>query len=307
MNTPGSARGAGATASGAIGTTFSPSAYLRAGLRLSARNPAMATAVALLAFMVLTAFLSPVLSTHDPKAPNVPDRLEGPSLDHWFGTDGFGRDLYSRTLSGGRVALIVGFGVAFLTTIIGMAVGLITGYYPLADKIIMRVVDGIMAMPAFLLAIAIMTLLGATVFNIIVTLSIVLAPGTIRVARSSVLSLSNEPFVDAARAIGASAPRVLLRHIRPNMLAPVVVMASFVTALAILIESGLSFLGVGVNPDTPTWGNIMGEARNHMSRNPWLMFWPGMAITLTVLAFNLAGDGLRDILDPRLRGYRGVP
>lgn len=266
----------------------------------------MASAVGLLAFMVLTAVLSPVLSTHDPKAPNVPDRLEGPSLDHWFGTDGFGRDLYSRTLSGGRVALVVGFGVAFLTTVIGVVVGLITGYYPLADKIIMRFVDGIMAMPAFLLAIAIMTLLGATVFNIIATLSIVLAPGTIRVARSSVLSLSNEPFVDAARAIGAGAPRILLRHIRPNMLAPVVVMASFVTALAILIESSLSFLGVGVNPDTPTWGNIMGEARNHMSRNPWLMFWPGMAITLTVLAFNLAGDGLRDALDPRLRGSRDV-
>ena len=306
MNTRGRARDAAAPASVATGA-FRPSAYLRAALRFSARNPAMATAGALLAFMVLTAVFSPVLSTHDPKAPNVPDRLQGPSVNHWFGTDGFGRDLYSRTLSGGRVALLVGFGVAFLTTIIGVAVGLITGYYPLADKIIMRVVDGVMAMPAFLLAIAIMTLLGATVFNIIVTLSIVLAPCTIRVARSSVLSLSNEPFVDAARAIGASAPRILLRHIRPNMIAPVVVMASFVTALAILIESGLSFLGVGVNPDTPTWGNIMGEARNHMSRNPWLMFWPGAAITLTVLAFNLAGDGLRDALDPRLRGARGVP
>ncbi len=264
----------------------------------------MAMAVALLSFMVLTALLSPVLSTHNPKAPNVPDRLQGPSLEHWFGTDGFGRDLYSRTLSGGRVALVVGFGVAFLTTVIGVVVGLFTGYYPLADKIVMRIVDGIMAMPAFLLAIAIMTLLGATVFNIILTLSIVLAPGTIRVARSSVLSLSNQPFVDAARAIGAGAPRILFRHIRPNMIAPVIVMASFITALAILIESGLSFLGVGVNPDTPTWGNIMGEARNFMSRNPWLMFWPGAAITLTVLAFNLAGDGLRDILNPRLRGSR---
>ena len=305
MSTHRSARGAGASASIAAGG-LRPSTYLRAALRFTTRNPAMATAGALLAFMVLTAVLSPVLSTHDPRAPNVPDRLQGPSMNHWFGTDGFGRDLYSRTLSGGRVALLVGFGVAFVTTIIGVVVGLITGYYPLADKIIMRFVDGVMAMPAFLLAIAIMTLLGATVFNIIATLSIVLAPGTIRVARSSVLSLSNEPFVDAARAIGAGAPRILLRHIRPNMLAPVVVMASFVTALAILIESGLSFLGVGVNPDIPTWGNIMGEARNHMSRNPWLMFWPGMAITLTVLAFNLAGDGLRDALDPRLRGSRDV-
>ncbi len=305
MNTQGRARDPSAPAS-VVSGAFRPSTYLRAALRFSVRNPAMATAGALLAFMVLTAVLSPVLSTHDPKAPNVPDRLQGPSVNHWFGTDGFGRDLYSRTLSGGRVALVVGFGVAFVTTIIGVAVGLITGYYPIADKIIMRVVDGIMAMPAFLLAIAIMTLLGATVFNIIATLSIVLAPGTIRVARSSVLSLSNEPFVDAARAIGAGAPRILLRHIRPNMIAPVIVMASFVTALAILIESGLSFLGVGVNPDTPTWGNIMGEARNHMSRNPWLMFWPGMAITLTVLAFNLAGDGLRDALDPRLRGSRDV-
>ena len=277
---------------------------LRRGARLTARNPAMAMAVALLSFMVFTALLSPVLSTHDPKAPNVPDRLQGPSPSHWFGTDGFGRDLYSRTLSGGRVALVVGFGVAFFTTIIGVVVGLFTGYYPIADKIVMRVVDGIMAMPAFLLAIAIMTLLGATVFNIIVTLSIVLAPSTIRVARSSVLSLTNEPFVDAARAIGAGAPRILFRHIRPNMIAPVIVMASFITALAILIESGLSFLGVGVNPDTPTWGNIMGEARNFMSRNPWLMFWPGAAITLTVLAFNLGGDGLRDMLDPRLRGSR---
>ncbi len=305
MNTHGRARDS-ATPASVVSGAFRPSKYLRAAFRFSVRNPAMATAGALLAFMVLTAVLSPVLSTHDPKAPNVPDRLQGPSVNHWFGTDGFGRDLYSRTLSGGRVALVVGFGVAFVTTIIGVAVGLITGYYPIADKIIMRVVDGIMAMPAFLLAIAIMTLLGATVFNIIATLSIVLAPGTIRVARSSVLSLSNEPFVDAARAIGAGAPRILLRHIRPNMIAPVIVMASFVTALAILIESGLSFLGVGVNPDTPTWGNIMGEARNHMSRNPWLMFWPGMAITLTVLAFNLAGDGLRDALDPRLRGSRDV-
>ena len=202
--------------------------------------------------------------------------------------------------------MMVGFSVAILTSVMAIVVGLISGWYPLADKIIMRVVDGLLAIPTILLAIAVIVAFGATVQNVILVLAFGSVPSASRITRVSVLTLKTQTFVEAAYAIGVPTWRILARHIVPNMVAPIIVYASFLTAGAILSEAGLSFLGVGVDLGTPTWGNMMSGGRDDMTRNPWIMFWPGMAITVTVLAFSIGGDALRDILDPRLRGARAV-
>ena len=270
------------------------------------RNPALAFALGLLAFMVLVAVLAPVIATHDPHEPALEDLHQGPSTRHYFGADFIGRDLFSRTVYGGRFSLMVGFSVAILTSVMAIVVGLISGWYPLADKIIMRVVDGLLAIPTILLAIAVIVAFGATVQNVILVLAFGSVPSASRITRVSVLTLKTQTFVEAAYAIGVPTWRILARHIVPNMVAPIIVYASFLTAGAILSEAGLSFLGVGVDLGTPTWGNMMSGGRDDMTRNPWIMFWPGMAITVTVLAFSIGGDALRDILDPRLRGARAV-
>ena len=288
-----------------------PPARAQVALRKSAillrRNPALAFALGLFALIVLVTLLAPVIATHNLREPSLAAMNEGSQvLATTSGTDLVGRDLFSRTVYGGRFSLLVGFSVAILTSVMAIVVGLISGWYPVADKIIMRVVDGLLAIPTILLAIAVILVFGATVLNVILILAFGSVPAASRITRVSVLTMKNQMFVDAARAVGAPTWRILARHIVPNMFAPVIVYASFLTAGAILAEAGLAFLGAGVDLGTPTWGNLMALGKDDMSHNPWVMFWPGMAITVTVLAFSIGGDALRDILDPRLRGARAV-
>jgi peptide/nickel transport system permease protein len=198
--------------------------------------------------------------------------------------------------------LLVGFSVALLAAGAAIIVGLISGWFPLADKVIMRVVDGMLAIPTLLLAIAVMVIFGPTVINVIGVLALGAVPSGSRVARAAVLSQKNQAFVEAARALGAPTSRIMSHHVVPNMIAPMAVVATVNVAGAILAEASLAFLGAGIDPGFPTWGNMMGEARAYMSRHSWMMFWPGMAITLVVLAFAVGGDVLRDVMDPRLRG-----
>ncbi len=257
--------------------------------------------LALTGLMVMIAILAPVLAPYDPLAINVTHRLQGPSWEHPFGTDNFGRDLFSRVLLGARLSLKVGVYVVVFTSLFGTLIGLIAGYYPRLDTVVMRVMDSLMAFPAILLAIAIMAALGPSEFNVVIALGIVYIPRTSRVVRGSVLALKERDFIEAARGAGARDGRILFLHILPNCLSPLIVQATFIFAYAILAEAGLSFVGAGPPPPTPSWGNILSEGRSYMRVAPWITLFPGLAIAITVLGLNLAGDGLRDVLDPRLR------
>ncbi len=270
-------------------------------LILTKRNPTMMAGIVIVLIMMILALLAPLLNTIDPKEIDPRNRFLTPSMDTWFGSDNVGRDVYSRTIYGTRVSLIVGFAVAVISTFSAAMVGVVSGYYRKFDAVIMRVMDGLMSIPSVLLAMALMALLGGSVQNVIIALCVVETPRAIRVVRSSVLSLREQMFVDAARALGSSPFRVLYIHILPNTLAPLIVQATYIGAAAILVEAYLSFLGAGPPPDVPSWGNIMAEGRNYIRRAVWVIFFPGMFLTLTVLGINLAGDGLRDNLDPRLR------
>lgn len=264
------------------------------------RQPNMAFGIAVIALMVIISIAAPLFTSGDGEAIEMDFRFISPGGSYWFGSDAFGRDVYARTLYGGRVSLLVGFSVALITMVTGAVVGAIAGYFRKVDAVVMRLLDGIMSIPTILLAIALMTMLGASVQNVIIALAIVDTPRTVRVARSSVLSLREQPFVDAARAIGARPVRILARHIIPNIVAPLIVMGTFIAASAILTEAYLSFLGAGVPPTIPSWGNIMAEGRGFISKAMWVIFFPGLVLAITVTAVNLAGDGLRDILDPKL-------
>ena len=270
-------------------------------LILTKRNPTMMAGIVIVLIMMILALLAPLLNTIDPKEIDPRNRFLTPSMDTWFGSDNVGRDVYSRTIYGTRVSLIVGFAVAVISTFSAAMVGVVSGYYRKFDAVIMRVMDGLMSIPSVLLSMALMALLGGSVQNVIIALCVVETPRAIRVVRSSVLSLREQMFVDAARALGSSPFRVLYIHILPNTLAPLIVQATYIGAAAILVEAYLSFLGAGPPPDVPSWGNIMAEGRNYIRRAVWVIFFPGMFLTLTVLGINLAGDGLRDNLDPRLR------
>jgi peptide/nickel transport system permease protein len=270
-------------------------------LILTKRNPTMMAGIVIVLIMMILALLAPLLNTIDPKEIDPRNRFLTPSMDTWFGSDNVGRDVYSRTIYGTRVSLIVGFAVAVISTFSAAMVGVVSGYYRKFDAVIMRVMDGLMSIPSVLLAMALMALLGGSVQNVIIALCVVESPRAIRIVRSSVLSLREQMFVDAARALGSSPLRVLYIHILPNTLAPLIVQATYIGAAAILVEAYLSFLGAGPPPDVPSWGNIMAEGRNYIRRAVWVIFFPGMFLTLTVLGINLAGDGLRDNLDPMLR------
>lgn len=270
-------------------------------LILTKRNPTMMAGIVIVLIMMILALLAPLLNTIDPKEIDPRNRFLTPSMDTWFGSDNVGRDVYSRTIYGTRVSLIVGFAVAVISTFSAAMVGVVSGYYRKFDAVIMRVMDGLMSIPSVLLAMALMALLGGSVQNVIIALCVVESPRAIRIVRSSVLSLREQMFVDAARALGSSPLRVLYIHILPNTLAPLIVQATYIGAAAILVEAYLSFLGAGPPPDVPSWGNIMAEGRNYIRRAVWVIFFPGVFLTLTVLGINLAGDGLRDNLDPMLR------
>ncbi len=253
----------------------------------------------MLLIVVLISLLAPLLATHDPLTVNPLLRLKGPSADHIFGTDMHGRDLWSRVVYGGRVSLLVGVSVAVLTSIIGTMVGLLSGFYRALDGVLMRITDAIMSIPPIMLAIALMALWQASVQNVILAITLAEIPRMARLVRSSVLSLREQLYIEAMVAAGAGSMRIILRHILPNAMAPIVVQATFVCAAAMLIEAAMSFIGAGVPPTTPSWGNVLAEGRTLWQIRPEMVFAPAIALSLTVLAMNLLGDGLSDSLDPR--------
>ena len=284
-----------------------PDAGARARRRLRAaalgarRNPTMTAGTVAVLVVGVIALAAPLLTSVDPQAITPSDRFISPSAEHWFGTDLVGRDLFAWTIYGGRISLTIGLSVALLTMAAGAAMGIVAGYFRRVDAILMRVMDGLMAIPSILLAIALMTMLGGSIQNVIIALVVVDTPRAVRVVRASVLSLREQPFIEAAQAIGARPLRVMVRHIFPNTIAPLLVLGTFTVASAMIAESYLSFLGAGVPPDTPSWGTAMVLGRDHVHRAIYLIMIPGLFLMFTVLGVNLAGDGLRDILDPKLR------
>ncbi|MCJ8139125.1 ABC transporter permease [Falsirhodobacter halotolerans] len=279
---------------------------LRGALPLSTRRislrlgvaPTLAAVVLLL--IVVAAIFAPWLAPHDPIAQNPLARLKPPSAEYLLGTDNYGRDLFSRVVYGARVSLVIGIGVTIMAVTIGLAIGLVSGFFRSVDAVVMRIMDGLMAMPSVLLAIAIVALMGASIWTVMAAITIPEIPRVVRLVRSVVLSAREEPYVEAAISLGTSMPRVLWRHLMPNTFAPLTVQATYVCASAILTEAILSFLGAGVSTETPTWGNIMAEARLYFQLKPSLILWPGVALSLCILAINLLGDAARDILDPRM-------
>ncbi|MBI4277858.1 MAG: ABC transporter permease [Armatimonadetes bacterium] len=271
-------------------------------LRVLLRSRPATVGGAIVLFVLLVGLLAPALAPYDPLAINVPQRLRPPSPEYLFGTDDVGRDVFSRVVFGARVSLAVGGLVVLITGVVGLALGLVSGYYDRVDAVLMRVLDGLMAFPTILLAIALMAALGARLSNVIIALSVVFAPRVARVVRSMVLVTREIDFVAAARALGGADWRVIVRHIMPNCLSPLIVQETFIFAQSVLVEAALSFLGAGVPPYIPSWGNIITSGRTFMQIAPWLTVIPGVALMLTVLGLNLLGDGLRDLADPRLRG-----
>jgi peptide/nickel transport system permease protein len=258
---------------------------------------------ALLLGMIVVAAVTPLIAG-DPGRMDVAARLSAPSRVHWFGTDDVGRDVFSRVLYGAQLSLLVGTAVVVFSFVVGVLCGLLAGYYRRLDNLVMRVMDGLMAFPAIVLAIALMASLGPSVVNVIVAIGVVYSPRVARVVRGSVLVIRETAYVEAARALGASDVTLMGRHILPNCLSPVIVQGSFVFAAAVLTEAALSFLGVGVPPYVPSWGVILAEGRLYIQQAPWLVLYPGVAIMLAVLGLNLFGDGLRDLLDPKIRGLQ---
>jgi peptide/nickel transport system permease protein len=263
-------------------------------------NPTVAIGGTLLLVLVLIGVFAAHLGTVDPTALAPSKRLRAPSADFWFGTDALGRDIYSRVLFGTRVSLTVGLSVALLATLVGLTIGLVSGFLRWADSIIMRVMDGLMSIPPILLAVALMALTRGSVGNVITAITVAEIPRVSRLVRGVVLSLREQAYVDAAVASGTRTPMIILRHILPNTLAPMLVQATYVCASAMIVESILSFIGAGTPPTIPSWGNIMAEGRALWQVKPYIVFFPAAFLSLTVLAVNLVGDGLRDALDPRM-------
>ncbi|HEX3349142.1 MAG TPA: ABC transporter permease [Acetobacteraceae bacterium] len=273
----------------------------RSALSLFAyRHPAIAVGGVMVGLIVLMAILAPYLGTVDPTALAPAKRTRPPSELYWFGTDMLGRDIYSRTIYGTRISVFVGFAVAFFASSIGLAIGLLSGFIRWLDAILMRVMDGLMAIPALLLAIALMALTRASVGNVILAITIPQIPHVARLVRGVVLSLREQPYVESAIASGTGTLKIIWKHILPNTLAPICVQATFICAGAMLAEAILSFIGAGTPPTIPSWGNIMSEGRALWQVKPYIVFFPAVFLSITVLAVNLLGDGLRDALDPRL-------
>ena len=268
------------------------------------KNPTTFLGCFLLALVTVVAVFAPLLGTVDPAALAPARRGRVPSADYWFGTDLLGRDVYSRVLFGARVSLIVGISVAVAATSVGLLVGLVSGYFKRIDSLLMRVMDGLMSVPPILLAITLMALTKASVTNVIIAITIAEIPRVSRIVRGVVLSVREQPFIEAAVAMGTPTPTIIWKHILPNTFGPLTVQATFVCASAIIIEAALSFIGAGTPPTTPSWGNIMAEARSLWQIKPYIIFFPALFLSLTVLAINLLGDGLRDALDPRAASRR---
>jgi peptide/nickel transport system permease protein len=264
------------------------------------RHPTIVAGGALLLVMIMIAILAPYLGTVDPTALAPAKRTREPSAVYWFGTDMLGRDVYSRVIYGARISLIVGFAVAAISSAIGTFIGLLSGYIRVLDAVLMRVMDGLMSIPPILLAIALMALTRASVQNVVVAISVAEFPRVSRLIRGVVLSLREQPYVEAAIASGTRLPMIVIKHILPNTLAPLMVNATFICASAMITEAALSFIGAGTPPIVPSWGNIMAEGRALWQVKPYIVFFPAIFLCITVLSVNLLGDGLRDALDPRL-------
>ena len=278
------------------------------------RHPSVWIGGLIFAIVALLGILAPVLTPLDPSSISPMNRNKPPGAEMrirtdtgeriqvtaHMGTDGLGRDIYSRVLHGARISMVVGIAVAALSVAIGLVIGLIAGYFRLIDAIVMRIMDGLMAIPAILLAIALVSLAGASLMTVIVAVTIPEIPRVVRLVRSIVLSIREEPYVEAAISVGTPTPKILYRHVLPNTMAPLIVQGTFIAGSAILLEAILSFLGVGIPPETPTWGNIMAEGRQFFQIHPHNILFPGIFLTLTVLAINMLGDGLRDTIDPRM-------
>jgi peptide/nickel transport system permease protein len=264
------------------------------------RHPTITIGGVLVGLMILIAIFAPYLGTKDPTALAPARRTREPSALYWFGTDMLGRDVYSRVLYGTRVSLLVGFSVAILASAVGTFIGLVSGFVRKLDAVIMRCMDGLMSIPPILLAIALMALTRASVQNVIVAIAVAEFPRVSRLVRGVVLSLREQPYVEAAIASGTRVPVIIWKHILPNTLAPLMVQATFICASAMITEATLSFIGAGTPPIIPSWGNIMAEGRALWQVKPYIVFFPAIFLSITVLAVNLLGDGLRDALDPRL-------
>jgi len=285
-----------------------------AAFRSLLHNPGVLFGGAVIAIVLLMALLAPWLGTIDPTAINPIARNRVPGAEFTirtdtgerikmialFGTDGLGRDVYSRVVYGARISLLVGVSVALISVAFGLFIGLLAGFFRILDAIIMRVMDGLMAIPAILLAIAMVSLFRSSVLTVIIAITVPQIPGVVRLVRSIVLSVREEPYVEAAVTLGTSTPKLLWRHLLPNTIAPMIVQGTFICAAAVLVEAILSFLGIGVPPEVPTWGNIMAEGRQVFSLFPHNIIYPGVLLAMTILAVNVLGDGLRDTLDPKM-------
>lgn len=277
----------------------SPSRWASFGRRLLA-NRSFAIGAALVGLVIVLAMLAGTIAPFDPLKGNFRARMVAPGMEYWMGTDHFGRDILSRVLFGARISMEIGFMVALITAVAGVFIGALAGYFRRFDGPIMRLMDAFMAFPSIILAIAISSVLGASVLNVIIALSIAATPHTARIVRAAVLVVREMEYVEAARALGAGHARILLRHVLANAMAPLVVRMTYVFAVAILSEAVLSFIGVGPPPPAPTLGAIIANGRDFIVAAPWITIAPGFAILVSVLGLNLLGDGLRDVLDPRM-------
>lgn len=265
-------------------------------------QPSGSIGLGVVLLMSLCAVLAPLLAPYDPAEQVLSNALLPPSPSHLLGTDEFGRDVFSRVVFGARASLLVGLMAVGISTLVGTALGQIAGYWGgRVDDVLMRIMDALLSFPALMLALIINTILGTSLSNAIIAITVVTTPGFARLARGSTLALREQEFVQAARVLGASSTRIMTRHILPNILAPLIVNGSNQIAAAIITEGSLSFLGLGVQPPTPSWGSMLRTAYSYMDTSPWLALAPGVAIMVTVLGFNFLGDALRDALDPRLR------
>jgi peptide/nickel transport system permease protein len=280
-----------------------PVSQSRRMLKAFTRNRTAVVGFIMVVIVVFASFGAHWISPINPLAQSPRNRLEAPSSDHIMGRDAFGRDIFTRVLYAGRVSLVVGVASVALGGLLGIFVGLIAAYFGgLVETILMRIIDILMAFPSLILGLVVMAVLGGGAVNMILAIGVVFAPGFARVVHATTLSLKQQEFILAAQAVGAGHPRIMLNHILPNTLGEIIVLSSLWIASAIRIETSLSFIGLGISPPTPTWGNMIRDGTNFIFDAPWYSIFPGLAIFFTVLGLNLMGDGLRDILDPRLRG-----
>jgi peptide/nickel transport system permease protein len=268
-------------------------------------TPIIAAATILLLLIIVVSILAPWIAPHDPMQLLPAQRLKPPSDQFLLGTDAYGRDLLSRVLYGGRISLLIGFGATIISVVGGLVVGLFSGFFRWLDAILMRIMDGVMAIPAILLAIAVVSLSGASIITVMIAITIPEIPRVARLVRSVVLSAREEPYVEAGISLGSSLPKIMWRHLLPNTIAPLLVQGTNFCAAAILTEAILSFLGAGISTETPTWGNIIAEGRQYFQIKPSLIFWPGLLLSITILSVNLIGDAARDALDPRMKQREG--